>query len=197
MRIIPPIIVSLVVVLALTVVAIITINNNVILKAEASEKQAQEEPNITRTVVVHNTTEISPTTTEEPEPTHESMIMSRDWDAEESLMLMKIAMAEAEGESVEGKALVMLVVLNRVWSDEFPGTIEEVIFQPKQFSPVTEGGRYYTTEPDEECYEALELVMSGWDESDGALYFESCENSSWHSENLDFLYQVGNHKFYR
>ena len=112
-------------------------------------------------------------------------------------MLMKIAMAEAEGESVEGKALVMLVVLNRVWSDGFPNTIEEVIFEPGQFAPVREGGRYYTTEPDSECREALELVMKGWDESHGALYFESCENSSWHSENLEFLFQVGNHKFYR
>lgn len=123
--------------------------------------------------------------------------MSRDWDGEESQMLMKIAMAEAEGETVEGKALVMLVVLNRVWDSGFPNTIEEAIFQPKQFSPVREGGRYYTTEPNEECYEALELVQNGWDESGGALYFESCENSSWHSENLEFLYQVGNHKFYR
>lgn len=197
MRIYPPIIVSLAVVLSLTVTAIGTINNNVMLKAEASEKQAQEKPYITQTAAVHTAAETVSTTAEEPEPTYESMIMSRDWDAEDSRMLMKIAMAEAESESVEGKALVMLVVLNRVWSDEFPGTIEEVIFQPKQFSPAAEGGRYYTTEPDEECYEALELVMSGWDESYGALYFESCENSSWHSENLEFLYQVGNHKFYR
>lgn len=112
-------------------------------------------------------------------------------------MLMKLAMAEAEGESIEGKALVMLVVLNRVWSDDFPGTIEAVIFQPKQFSPVEEGGRYYTTEPNEECWEALELVMNGWDESGGALYFESCEGGSWHSENLEYLFQEGNHKFYR
>ena len=66
-------------------------------------------------------------------------------------MLMKIAMAEAEGESVEGKALVMLVVLNRVWSDAFPDTIEEVIFQPRQFTPAVPGGRYYTTEPDDGC----------------------------------------------
>ena len=127
----------------------------------------------------------------------ESLIASRDWDAEESYMLMKIAMAEAEGESVEGKALVMLVVLNRVWSDGFPDTIEEVIFEPGQFSPVREGGRYFTTEPNDECHEALEMVMKGWDESHGALYFESCKNSSWHSENLEFLFQVGNHKFYR
>lgn len=137
------------------------------------------------------------TTTAEPEPTYTSMIKSRDWDAEDSKILLKIAMAEAEGESTEGKALVMLVVLNRVWSDQFPGTIEEVVFEPKQFSPVMEGGRYYTTEPDEDCYEALEMVMHGWDESYGALYFESCEGSSWHSEHLEFLYQVGNHKFYR
>ena len=108
-----------------------------------------------------------------------------------------ITTSEAEGESVEGKALVMLVVLNRVWSEDFPGTIEDVVFQPRQFSPVREGGRYYTTEPDRECYEALELVMQGWDESGGALYFESCDKDSWHSENLEFLYQYGNHKFYR
>lgn len=133
----------------------------------------------------------------EPESTYESMIKSRDWDSDDSERLMKIAMAEAESEGVEGKALVMLVVLNRVWSDDFPDTIEEVIFQPRQFSVVTEGGRYYTTEPDAECYEALELVLSGWDESYGALYFESCAGSSWHSRNLEFVFEFGNHKFYR
>lgn len=41
------------------------------------------------------------------------------------------------------------------------------------------------------------MVIGGWDESEGALYFESCENSSWHSRNLEFLYEVGNHRFYR
>lgn len=127
---------------------------------------------------------------------YQSIIHSMDWSIEDSYMLMKIAMAEAESESVEGKALVMLVVLNRVWNDGFPGTVEEVIFQPEQFSPVMEGGRYYTTEPNEECYEALELVMSGWDESQGALYFESEGKSDWHRKNLEFLFQYGNHYFY-
>jgi len=135
--------------------------------------------------------------TEETTSTYDSLIASRDWSAAEDELLLKIAMAEAEGESVEGKALVMLVVLNRVWSDDFPNTIEDVIFQPRQFSTVTEGGRYYTTEPDAGCYEALELVMYGWDESQGALYFESCKHDSWHSENLEFLFQEGNHKFYK
>lgn len=136
----------------------------------------------------------------EPEETaqpYQSMIHSRDWDGEDSEMLMKIAMAEAEGESVEGKALVMLVVLNRVWSDAFPDTIEEVIFQPRQFTPAVPGGRYYTTEPDDGCREALALVLDGWDESGGALYFESGGKDGWHSQNLEFLFECGGHKFYR
>ena len=127
----------------------------------------------------------------------ESAACAYDWSGEEKEMLAKIIMAEAEGESTEGKALVGLVVLNRVLDKQFPDTIEEVIFQPRQFSVVTEGGRYYTTEPDAECYEALELVLSGWDESYGALYFESCAGSSWHSRNLEFVFEFGNHKFYR
>ncbi|MCD8358423.1 MAG: cell wall hydrolase [Oscillospiraceae bacterium] len=124
------------------------------------------------------------------------MIGSLDFGDEDAEILLKVAMAEAEGESVEGKALVILVVLNRVWSDDFPDTIEEVVFQKNQFTTTNSGDRYWTTEPDEGCYEALALVMTGWDESYGALYFESCENSSWHSENLTFLFEVGNHRFY-
>ncbi len=200
----PPIIVSVIATAIMFIMAIVSISSRAETKAEASEHQQESHYAMsnaavaTAEVMEYKATQPAQTETEpEPTSTYESMIMSRDWDAEDSQMLLKIAMAEAEGESVEGKALVMLVVLNRVWSDDFPGTIEEVIFQPKQFSPVAEGGRYYTTEPNEECYEALELVMSGWDESYGALYFESCERSSWHSENLEFLYQVGNHKFYR
>ncbi len=53
---------------------------------------------------------------------------SRNLDTTEKIMLLKLAMAEAEGESTEGKALVIRVVLNRVQSEDFPGTVEEVIF---------------------------------------------------------------------
>ena len=141
---------------------------------------------------------INSTTTSEDETKKESGLQTRskDWSAEESYMLAKIAMAEAEGEDTEGKALVMLVVLNRVWSDGFPDSIEEVIMEPGQFSPVSEGGRYYTTEPDEECWEALSMVMRGWDESQGATYFESEGKSTWHRDNLKFLFRHGNHYFY-
>ena len=55
--------------------------------------------------------------------------MSCDWDAKDSELLVRIAMAEAGNQDVEGKALVMMVVLNRMLSDEFPDTIEDVIMQ--------------------------------------------------------------------
>ena len=195
MRNLPPVIVSIFVGMIFAGVAVSAIQNSISEFERAEQVNYYNQPR----VVMAAQEAIEKTTLPQPQPEKEytSAIHSRDWDAEESQMLMKLAMAEAEGESVEGKALVMLVVLNRVWSDDFPGTIEEVIFQPKQFSPVTEGGRYYTTEPNEECREALELVMNGWDESGGALYFESCEGGSWHSENLEYLFQEGNHKFYR
>lgn len=138
-----------------------------------------------------------PETVCETQETTQTLIGSRDWGYEDDEILLKIAMAEAEGESTEGKALVMLVVLNRVWSDGFPDSIEEVVFQERQFSVTLDGGRYYTTTPNRDCYEALELVRHGWDESQGALFFESCDGGSWHSENLEFLYQVGNHRFYK
>ena len=133
--------------------------------------------------------------TDAPEES-QGMIGSMDWDSEDAYLLAKIAMAEAEGEDVEGKALVILVVLNRVWSDRFPDSIPEVIFQERQFSPV-DNGRFDGVEPNRECYEALELIqLNKWDESQGALYFESEGESSWHRDNLHFLFQHGNHYFY-
>jgi N-acetylmuramoyl-L-alanine amidase len=128
---------------------------------------------------------------------------SKDWDAEDEYLLAKIAMAESEGESIRGKELVILVVLNRVWSDEFPDTIEEVILQENdgvyQFSPVIPGGRWWTTEPNEDCWEAVDNIKNAlYDFSDGALYFEASKvEDNWHSRNLTFLYQEGNHRFYK
>lgn len=171
-------------------------------KAETEESTTAEQNAVTtmtenEAVII---TQPETITKEEPEK-EESLIQRMDWNGEESYLLAKIAMAEAEGESIEGKALVILVVLNRVWSNQFPDTIEEVILQEykgvHQFSVTMDGGRWWRVEPNEECYEALDLVMSGWNESRNALYFESPSESTWHQEHLDFLFKYGNHYFYR
>lgn len=118
------------------------------------------------------------------------------FNAEERYLLAKIAMAEAEGEDVTGKVLVIRTVLNRVAGEDFPDTIEEVLYQEGQFTPVG-NGRFDSVEPDAECYAALAMVENGWDESRGALYFEkAAEESTWHSRNLKELFKYGNQKFY-
>lgn len=136
-------------------------------------------------------------------PTYPLFSYSKDWDEEEVYLLAKIAMCEAEGENIQTKTLVIMTVMNRVESSDFPDSIREVIFESKndsyQFSPVRPEGRWWTKEPDEECYEAVKVVQeSMYDYSDGCLYFESCDNEdNWHSKNLDYLYQSGNIRFYR
>lgn len=120
-----------------------------------------------------------------------------DFCLEDIKVLLKIAMAEAEGEGVEGKAYVMRVVLNRVLSEEFPETIKDVVFQKGQFTPVEDGGRYWTVEPDEECYKAYEMILNGWDKSKGALYFCTDGASKWIEDNTEYLYTVGNHNFFK
>lgn len=127
------------------------------------------------------------------------IIPQRRFAEEDRCLLAKIAMAEAEGEGTEGKAMVIMVVLNRVESGDFPDSIAEVIFDDGQFSPVKEGGRFYTTEPDEDCWKAMDLIMQGWDESEGALYFEAIYNGedTWHSRNLEYIKTVENHNFYK
>lgn len=135
---------------------------------------------------------VSGRTFDSQETEQDSLSLTED----ERYLLAKIAMAEAEGEDTKGKALVMLVVINRVRAVGFPNTVEEVIYQPRQFSPVA-NGRFDRMEPNEDCWEALSMIeVNGWDESMGATYFESKSDSTWHAENLHFLFLYGSHYFY-
>jgi len=102
---------------------------------------------------------------------------------EEMDLLEQIAMAEAKGEGSKGMALVMCVVLNR--SEKDGQSIREVIYRP---------GQFYTAgmEPGSmDCHEALAMVMDGWDESEGALFF----NRGGYREGYEPLFKYGNHYF--
>lgn len=208
----PPIIVSAIVALIFLAAAVFTVNQEAAQWKPPSAKAADAvQP--ARTETASNPVKLIHSTTAEPETvpfesankveesTNESANKneepSRSFDSDDEQMLQKIAMAEAEGESVEGKALIMLVVLNRTKSDSFPDTVEEVIFQKNQFSPTAKGGRYWTTELDAECASALSLIKDGWDKSQGALYFDHAGTISWASQNRTFLFRAGNHNFYR
>ena len=115
---------------------------------------------------------------------------------EEKNMLLKLGMAErGSTECTECIALVMRTVLNRVEAGRFGKSIRSVILAQDQFTPVSDGS-YDQAEPNERCYEALDMILYGWDESQGALYYEWCTGESWHSKNLNLLFQHCDVRFY-
>lgn len=82
----------------------------------------------------------------------------RDIFTDDMNMIAQLVEAEAGDQDLEGKRLVVDVVLNRVESDQFPNTVEEVIYQKHQFS-VIRNGAFERAEGhvQEECYEAVRL----------------------------------------
>lgn len=119
--------------------------------------------------------------------------------------LLKIVEAEAGGETAEGKILVANVILNRIASQEYPDTVQEVVYQEvggsPQFTP-TADGRIDTVTVTQDTVEAVDRALDGEDNSDGALYFLAKRNSddgnvSWFDKNLTWLFTCGGHDFYR
>ena len=138
-------------------------------------------------------TEPEPPVTDPPETTMPYVLFFTE---EEEELLLKLGMAErGETGCTECIALVMRTVLNRVEGPKFSSTIRGVIYAQDQFTPVAEG-TFESAVPNEACHEALDLVKRGWDESRGALYYEWCEGESWHSRNLNLLFQHCDTRFY-
>lgn len=71
-------------------------------------------------------------------------------------MLASITYLEAGNQPMAGKRAVVEVVLNRVLSNEFPNTIEEVLYQKGQFTPVA---KITSTTGGDEEYAAVEQVL--------------------------------------
>lgn len=128
--------------------------------AEAAEKEPAQEPvQIEASVVAGQ--EIAPV---QPEPqideiTPEEIAEEEYWD---SLELLAICVeAEAGNQSLEGKRLVVDVILNRVddrsgtWSDDIAG----VISQKNQFTSYWDGRMDKVWEPSEETYEAVRMEL--------------------------------------
>lgn len=119
-------------------------------------------------------------------------------------VLLRIVEAEAAGEGLEGKKLVANVILNRVNHPSFPNTVEEVVFQKSggsaQFSPTIDG-RFESVVISDETREAVDMVLAGADNSQGALFFSARskadpDNMSWFDKNLKWLFAYGGHEFY-
>jgi len=143
---------------------------------------------------------------------------SVDWDGDENTILVtvgdkypgnvtkaefeslcRITQAEAGGEDIKGRILVVNVIINRVRSERFSqaNTIKEVIFAPNQFEP-TRNGAYKRAIPSQQTREAVQRALNGEDYSQGALFFRSTRGlqGSWHQTALSHLFTHGGHAFF-
>ena len=90
---------------------------------------------------------------------------------EEAQLLMKIAYCEAGNQGRDGQRYVMSVVLNRVKSPNYPDSIREVIYQPKQFATKGMDDAEITTD----THMALADIECGY-VCNGIVGFEKKEN---------------------
>jgi spore germination cell wall hydrolase CwlJ-like protein len=118
------------------------------------EEEMEPEPTPTPTV----TPELTPTPEPEPEP--EPVY---DFTEEEVDLLARLINSEAGIESYDCKLAVGSTVLNRMESDEFPDTLEDVVYQRKpcvQFSVILsiDGKRPINKEPSKDSIKAAEYL---------------------------------------
>lgn len=103
-------------------------------------------------------------------------------------LLAALIYCEAGNQSMEGKIAVGQVVMNRVASGSFAGTIHDVIYEAGQFTPAMTGwlDQVMGSAP-QDCYDAASAAMNGEGTVGGALYFNTGSGSG---------VKIGDHQFY-
>lgn len=115
--------------------------------------------------------------------------------AYEKDLMARLVRAESESEPYAGKVAVATVVLNRVDSDGFPDDIHSVIYQDRQFTPVSNGEINKPADP--QSVKAVQEALA-FDRSTGAgslfFYNPATATSRWLDSRPTTLV-IGNHVF--
>lgn len=104
-------------------------------------------------------------------------------------LIALVTMAEAEGESEEGKRYVIDTILNRMDSEHFPDSAHGVIYQANQFTSMW-NGRVDKCYVDEDIYRLVEEELESRTNYD-VVFFRTKHYSAYGEP----LLQVGNHYF--
>lgn len=91
-------------------------------------------------------------------------------------LLANLIYCEAGSEPYEGKVAVGAVVINRVLSSVYPDTVVGVIYQNKQFSPVSSGRLALALAEGKAtaaCYQAADEAMKGYSNVGNCVYFRT------------------------
>lgn len=106
-------------------------------------------------------------------------------------LLAALIQCEAGNECYEGQLAVGAVVMNRVKSGSYPGSISGVVYQSGQFPPAGSGSvaSIASRGPKSSCVQAAQEAINGMDNTSGATHF--ARTSSGHAG-----VAIGNHVFY-
>lgn len=127
--------------------------------------------------------------------------MVKELSESDITILERIVEAEATSEDIYGKMLVANVVINRMNHKNFPDSVEGVVFQGGQFSPINDG-RYQSVKVTSVTKEAVRRVLAGEDYSEGALYFfarskTSEKKAAWFDNCLKKVFKYMGHEFFK
>jgi len=123
-----------------------------------------------------------------------SSTSSGGYSSNDTYLLAKCIHAEARGEKYLGQVAVGAVILNRVKSSKFPNTIAGVIYQAGAFTAVSDG--QINLEPNQSAMNAAKDALSGWDPTNGCLYYynPNTATSAW-IRSREVRLVIGNHTF--
>ncbi|WP_102347142.1 stalk domain-containing protein [Bacillus sp. Marseille-P3661] len=110
-------------------------------------------------------------------------------------LLAKLIQAEAEGESFKAQVAIGNVILNRVADPRFPNTIEEVILQAGQFTPVTTGRIHEVTPSNSAIDAATKAVQGDMPVGDSLYFFNPGKTTNAFLANREVVIDIGSHRF--
>lgn len=130
-------------------------------------------------------TEAVSTETPATEPSNSGSSASSD----DLTLLASIIYCEAGNQPRDGKVAVGAVVLNRVASSSFAGTIKDVIYESGQFMPTWDGSMSSALAGGvpSDCYEAAQAALNGENPVGGAMFFNTGSGKG---------IKIGAHQFY-
>ncbi|WP_408069518.1 cell wall hydrolase [Butyrivibrio sp. JL13D10] len=123
-------------------------------EAEEAKRKAEEEAKAAKAKLTQNTGAVAATT-------------------DEARLLAALIYCEAGNQSYEGKVAVGAVVMNRVKSSAYAGTISGVIYASGQFTPALNGSvdRVYAGNIPDSCIQAANAALAGETTCGTALHF--------------------------
>ena len=172
----------------LMVIAVICLIMLVCINTGAEQREQEEQG---EAILIDQPLEVQDRYEADP-PTYELTVVDIDeQNYYDSLEMLAICVeAEAGNQDLYGKRLVTDVILNRVDSDRFPNSINEVISQPYQFETYWNGAMDRVEEPSEDTFKAVRMELES--RTDSKILFFTYEGYNKYCEPA---YKHGDHYF--